>query len=62
MIYIYMIVIYTFMTISRTRPEVNLAERIFVLLFMFFALSAFAISVASLTQALSTPYTCIYHM
>ena len=29
----------------------NLAERVFVLLFMFFALSAFAISVASLTQA-----------
>jgi len=39
----------------RTMPAevtpVNLAERIFVLLFMFFALSAFAVSVASLTQA-----------
>ena len=31
--------------------EVNFPERIFVLLFMFFALSAFAVSVASLTQA-----------
>ena len=30
---------------------VNLPERVFVLLFMFFALSAFAIAVASLTQA-----------
>ena len=31
--------------------QVNFPERIFVLLFMFFALSAFAVSVASLTQA-----------
>ncbi|CAE7333501.1 unnamed protein product [Symbiodinium natans] len=39
----------------RTMPAevtpVNFPERIFVLLFMFFALSAFAVSVASLTQA-----------
>jgi len=41
--------------VMRTMPAeiqpVNLVERVFVLFFMFFALTAFAISVASLTQA-----------
>lgn len=51
----YIFCFYWTLGVMRTMPAevipVNLAERIFVLLFMFFALSAFAISVASLTQA-----------
>eukprot|EP00930_Biecheleria_cincta_P029963 TRINITY_DN20787_c0_g2_i1.p1 TRINITY_DN20787_c0_g2~~TRINITY_DN20787_c0_g2_i1.p1 ORF type:complete len:766 (-),score=161.80 TRINITY_DN20787_c0_g2_i1:134-2431(-) len=51
----YIFCFYWTLGVMRTMPAevtpVNLAERIFVLLFMFFALSAFAISIASLTQA-----------
>ncbi|CAE7658024.1 eag, partial [Symbiodinium sp. KB8] len=51
----YIFCFYWTLGVMRTMPAevtpVNLAERVFVLLFMFFALSAFAISVASLTQA-----------
>lgn len=51
----YFFCFYWTLGVMRTMPAevtpVNLAERMFVLLFMFFALSAFAISVASLTQA-----------
>eukprot|EP00928_Gymnodinium_smaydae_P018566 TRINITY_DN17067_c0_g1_i1.p1 TRINITY_DN17067_c0_g1~~TRINITY_DN17067_c0_g1_i1.p1 ORF type:complete len:692 (+),score=118.83 TRINITY_DN17067_c0_g1_i1:198-2273(+) len=51
----YIFCFYWTLGVMRTMPAevtpVNLPERIFVLLFMFFALSAFAISVASLTQA-----------
>ncbi|OLQ05605.1 Potassium voltage-gated channel protein eag [Symbiodinium microadriaticum] len=48
----YIFCFYWTLGVMRTMPaEVNFPERIFVLLFMFFALSAFAVSVASLTQA-----------
>lgn len=51
----YIFCFYWTLGVMRTMPAevtpVNLPERIFVLLFMFFALSAFAISIASLTQA-----------
>eukprot|EP00930_Biecheleria_cincta_P028289 TRINITY_DN19730_c0_g1_i2.p1 TRINITY_DN19730_c0_g1~~TRINITY_DN19730_c0_g1_i2.p1 ORF type:complete len:807 (+),score=154.34 TRINITY_DN19730_c0_g1_i2:40-2421(+) len=51
----YVFCFYWTLGVMRTMPAevtpVNLAERVFVLLFMFFALSAFAISVGSLTQA-----------
>lgn len=51
----YIFCFYWTLGVMRTMPAevtpVNLAERMFVLFFMFFALSAFAISVASLTQA-----------
>lgn len=51
----YIFCFYWTLGVMRTMPAevtpVNFPERIFVLLFMFFALSAFAVSVASLTQA-----------
>ncbi|CAK9087516.1 unnamed protein product, partial [Durusdinium trenchii] len=51
----YIFCFYWTLGVMRTMPAevtpVNLVERIFVLCFMFFALSAFAVSVASLTQA-----------
>eukprot|EP00930_Biecheleria_cincta_P003761 TRINITY_DN104680_c0_g1_i1.p1 TRINITY_DN104680_c0_g1~~TRINITY_DN104680_c0_g1_i1.p1 ORF type:complete len:800 (-),score=139.99 TRINITY_DN104680_c0_g1_i1:155-2554(-) len=51
----YVFCFYWTLGVMRTMPAevtpVNLPERVFVLLFMFFALSAFAIAVASLTQA-----------
>jgi len=51
----YVFCFYWTLGVMRTMPAevtpVNLLERIFVLCFMFFALSAFAVSVASLTQA-----------
>ncbi|CAJ1443455.1 unnamed protein product [Effrenium voratum] len=51
----YIFCFYWTLGVMRTMPAevtpVNLAERTFVLCFMFFALSAFAVSVASLTQA-----------
>lgn len=51
----YVFCFYWTLGVMRTMPAevspVNLAERIFVLCFMFFALSVFAVSVASLTQA-----------
>jgi len=50
----YIFCFYWTLGVMRTMPAevtpVNLAERTFVLCFMFFALSAFAVSVASLTQ------------
>jgi len=51
----YIFCFYWTLGVMRTMPAevtpVNLTERVFVLCFMFFALSAFAISVGSLTQA-----------
>lgn len=51
----YIFCFYWTLGVMRTMPAevtpVNLVERVFVLCFMFFALSAFAISVGSLTQA-----------
>lgn len=51
----YVFCFYWTLGVMRTMPAevtpVNLVERVFVLCFMFFALSAFAISVGSLTQA-----------
>lgn len=51
---VYIFCFYWTLGVMRTMPSevqpVNLAERTFVLCFMFFALSAFAVSVASLTQ------------
>eukprot|EP00930_Biecheleria_cincta_P046105 TRINITY_DN3179_c0_g1_i1.p1 TRINITY_DN3179_c0_g1~~TRINITY_DN3179_c0_g1_i1.p1 ORF type:complete len:679 (-),score=120.21 TRINITY_DN3179_c0_g1_i1:101-2137(-) len=51
----YIFCFYWTLGVMRTMPAevtpVNLVERVFVLTFMFFALSAFAISVGSLTQA-----------
>eukprot|EP00933_Yihiella_yeosuensis_P050821 TRINITY_DN48617_c0_g1_i1.p1 TRINITY_DN48617_c0_g1~~TRINITY_DN48617_c0_g1_i1.p1 ORF type:complete len:810 (-),score=166.33 TRINITY_DN48617_c0_g1_i1:141-2570(-) len=51
----YIFCFYWTLGVMRTMPAevtpTNLVERVFVLCFMFFALSAFAISVASLTQA-----------
>lgn len=51
----YVFCFYWTLGVMRTMPAevtpVNLPERIFVLIFMFFALSAFAICVAQLTQA-----------
>lgn len=54
MVEAYIFCFYWTLGVMRTMPAevtpVNLAERTFVLCFMFFALSAFAVSVASLTQ------------
>ncbi|CAE7564765.1 Kcnh2 [Symbiodinium sp. CCMP2456] len=51
----YIFCFYWTLGVMRTMPAevtpVNAVERVFVLCFMFFALSAFAVSVASLTQA-----------
>ncbi|CAE7033635.1 KCNH2 [Symbiodinium natans] len=51
----YIFCFYWTLGVMRTMPAevtpVNVVERVFVLCFMFFALSAFAVSVASLTQA-----------
>jgi len=51
----YVFCFYWTLGVMRTMPAevtpVNLPERIFVLVFMFFALSAFAITVAQITQA-----------
>eukprot|EP00931_Biecheleriopsis_adriatica_P046893 TRINITY_DN26982_c0_g1_i1.p1 TRINITY_DN26982_c0_g1~~TRINITY_DN26982_c0_g1_i1.p1 ORF type:complete len:691 (+),score=112.11 TRINITY_DN26982_c0_g1_i1:79-2151(+) len=51
----YLFCFYWSLGVMRTMPAevtpVNIPERVFVLLFMFFALAAFAISLGSLTQA-----------
>merc|ERR1719222_1426635 len=51
----YVFCFYWILGVMRTMPAevtpVNLTERVFVLLFMFFAVMAFAVNVARLTQA-----------
>lgn len=51
----YVFCFYWTLGVMRTMPAevtpVNLPERVFVLIFMFFALSAFAISIALITQS-----------